>query len=62
VRRKNGKIELAHTNDATAFAIGRILIAILENYQKKDGSVKIPKVLQKYMGGLKEIRRSQKAR
>lgn len=55
VRRKNGKIELAHTNDATAFAIGRILIAILENYQQKDGSVKIPKVLQPYMHGIKKI-------
>jgi len=57
IRRKNGKIELAHTNDATAFAIGRILIAILENYQQKDGSVKIPEVLQKYLGGLKSIKR-----
>ena len=39
-----------HMNDATAFAIGRILIAILENYQQKDGSVLIPEVLQKWMG------------
>ncbi len=50
LRRKNGKLEFVHTNDATAFAIGRIIIAILENYQEEDGSVKIPKVLQKYMG------------
>ncbi|HKC14962.1 MAG TPA: serine--tRNA ligase, partial [Patescibacteria group bacterium] len=34
----------------TAFAIGRTIIAILENYQQKDGSVLIPKVLQKYTG------------
>lgn len=47
---KEGKtnIEFVHTINGTAFAIGRILIAILENYQEKDGSVKIPKVLQKY--------------
>ena len=37
-------------NDATAFAMGRIIIAILENFQNKDGSVNIPKVLQKWMG------------
>ncbi len=48
---KDGKRKLLHTNDATAFAIGRILIAILENYQQADGSVLIPEVLRKYMGG-----------
>lgn len=41
--------------NGTAFAIGRTIVAILENYQEKDGSVKIPQALQKYMGGLKEI-------
>lgn len=54
VRRENGKIEIVHMNDATVFAIGRILIAIIENYQKKDGSIEVPKVLQKYCG-FKEI-------
>lgn len=44
-----------HTLNATAIAIERCIIAILENYQQKDGSVKIPKVLQPYMGGQKEI-------
>lgn len=58
VRRKDGKTEFVHMNDATAFAIGRTLIAILENYQQKDGSVKIPKVLQGYVGK-KEIKRGQ---
>jgi len=53
---KNGDKKLLHTNDATAFAIGRILISIIENYQQEDGSVKIPEVLQEYMGGLKEIK------
>ena len=44
-----------HMNDATAFAIGRTLIAIIENYQNKDGTIKVPKVLQKW-AGIKEIR------
>jgi seryl-tRNA synthetase len=51
----DGKKKLLHTNDATAFAIGRILIAIIENYQQKDGTVTIPKVLQKYLGNNKKI-------
>lgn len=55
-RGKNGKPEYVHMLNATAFAIGRTLIAILENYQQKDGSVKIPKVLQKYVGK-KEMQR-----
>ncbi len=50
-----GGKKLVHMNDATAFAIGRMLIAILENHQQKDGSVTIPKALQKYMGGQKSI-------
>ncbi len=47
--------ELVHTNDATAFALGRILAAIIENYQTSDGHVKIPKVLVPFMGGATEI-------
>lgn len=46
--------DFVHMLNGTAFAIGRILIAILENYQTKDGSVNVPKVLRKY-SGLKEI-------
>jgi len=57
VKRPNGKTEFVHMNDATAFAIGRMLIAIIENYQQKDGSVKIPKVLQPYMGGMEIIKK-----
>ncbi len=49
-RAKDKKLEFVHTLNGTAFAIGRILIAILENYQQKDGSVKVPKVLQRYCG------------
>ena len=49
VKRKSGEIELTHTNDATAYALGRTLIAIMENYQQKDGSIAIPQVLKKYV-------------
>jgi seryl-tRNA synthetase len=50
VRRTSGELELAHTNDATGFS-QRPLVAILENYQQADGSVRVPAVLQKYYGG-----------
>lgn len=46
-RSKDG-LKFVHTLNATAFAIGRILVAIIENYQQKDGSVKIPQVLYPY--------------
>jgi seryl-tRNA synthetase len=48
-RDKTGKLNFVHTLNGTAFAIGRILIAIIENYQQKDGSILIPEVLQKYL-------------
>ena len=50
VRRDSGEVELVYNNDATAFALGRIMIAIIENYQTEDCKVKIPEVLQKYIG------------
>jgi len=51
VRRESGKLELIHTNDATAFAVGRIMIAIIENGQTADGQVRVPAVLQPYLAG-----------
>jgi seryl-tRNA synthetase len=51
----DGKRQHVHMNDATAFAIGRILIAILENHQQADGSVLIPTALRPYMGGQEKI-------
>jgi len=48
---KDGKTRYTHSLNATAVATPRILIAIIENYQEADGSVKIPEVLKKYMGG-----------
>jgi seryl-tRNA synthetase len=57
-RDKNGKMQFVHTLNGTAFAIGRILIMIIENYQQKNGSIKIPDVLQKYTG-FKEINQKE---
>ncbi len=55
VKKTNDQTEFVHMNDATAFAIGRTIVAIMENYQTKKGTVMIPKVLRKWMGGIKEI-------
>ncbi len=55
VKREAGN-EFVHTNDATAFAIGRTIIAIMENYQQEDGSIAIPEALQPFMFGKTEIR------
>jgi seryl-tRNA synthetase len=52
-RNTEGKLEFAHTLNGTAVTSSRNLIAILENHQQKDGSIKIPKVLQKYYGSSK---------
>ncbi|MEK7603800.1 MAG: serine--tRNA ligase [Patescibacteria group bacterium] len=52
----DGKTYFAHSLNNTAFATPRILASIVENYQTKKGSIKVPKVLRKYMGGLKEIK------
>jgi seryl-tRNA synthetase len=49
-RSKDGKISFVHTLNGSGLAVGRTMAAILENYQQIDGSVLIPKVLQKYMG------------
>ena len=50
-----GKNELVHTLNGSGLAVGRTLIAVLENYQQADGSVKIPEVLRDYMGGKESI-------
>src|SRR3546814_17046719 len=46
-----GKPELLHTLNGSGLAVGRTLVAILENYQNADGSINVPEVLQSYMGG-----------
>ncbi len=50
-----GKPELVHTLNGSGLAVGRTLVAVLENYQQADGSVSIPSVLRPYMGGLEKI-------
>ena len=50
-----GRVELAHTLNGSGLAVGRTLIAVLENYQEEDGSVRIPNVLKPYMGDLSKI-------
>jgi len=51
-----GKPELVHTLNGSGLAVGRTLIAVMENYQQRDGSIRIPEVLRPYMGGLEAIR------
>jgi seryl-tRNA synthetase len=52
----SGKAEFAHTLNGSGLAVGRTLIAILENYQQKDGSIAIPAALRPYMDGKAELR------
>jgi len=54
-RNAAGKPELLHTLNGSGLAVGRTLVAVLENYQQADGSVRIPEVLRSYMGGLEMI-------
>ena len=54
-RDKDSKPELLHTLNGSGLAVGRTLVAILENYQQADGSIRVPDVLQAYMGGVKVI-------
>jgi len=52
---ETGKPELLHTVNGSGLAVGRTLVAVMENYQQQDGSILVPEVLQAYMGGLKVI-------
>jgi seryl-tRNA synthetase len=55
LRNAQGKTELVHTLNGSGLAVGRTLVAVLENYQNADGSVTVPEVLRPYMGGLAVI-------
>lgn len=55
-RGPKGKPEFAHTLNGSGVAVGRTTACILENYQREDGSIEIPEVLQKYMNGINEIK------
>ena len=52
---ETGKPEILHTLNGSGLAIGRTLLAVMENYQREDGGIEIPAVLQPFMGGQKEI-------
>jgi seryl-tRNA synthetase len=52
----SGKPELLHTLNGSGLAVGRTLVAIMENYQQADGSIRVPAVLEHYMGGIDVIR------
>jgi seryl-tRNA synthetase len=54
-RKADGKTDFVHTINGSGLAVGRTLVAILENYQQEDGTVHIPPVLQPYMGGVERI-------
>jgi len=54
---ETGKPEPLHTLNGSGVAVGRALVAVLENYQQPDGSVVVPEVLRPYMGGLEKIRK-----
>lgn len=54
-RDADGKPQFVHTLNGSGVAVGRALIAVMENYQNEDGSISIPSVLQPYMGGLERI-------
>ena len=55
-RNAQGKPELVHTLNGSGLAVGRTLVAVLENYQNADGSVDVPEALGPYMGGVKSLR------
>lgn len=52
---ETGKPELLHTINGSGLAVGRALVAVMENYQQQDGSIVVPQVLRSYMGGLEKI-------
>jgi seryl-tRNA synthetase len=61
-RNAQGKPELVHTLNGSALAVGRALVAVMENYQRGDGSIEVPEALRPYMGGLAHIMRAPEAK
>jgi len=55
-RRKDGKVDFVHTLNGSGLALPRTVVAILENYQQEDGTIRVPTALRTYMGGLDVIR------
>ena len=54
-RADNKKTELVHTLNGSGLAVGRALLAIMENYQNQDGTITIPEALRSYMGGMSKL-------
>jgi seryl-tRNA synthetase len=61
-RNAQGRPELVHTLNGSGLAVGRTLVAVLENYQRGDGSIEVPEALRPYMGGQAHILRLPDAR
>jgi len=53
--RENRQVRHVHTLNGSGVAVGRALIAVMENYQQQDGAIALPTVLQPYMGGVKKL-------
>ena len=58
-RGKDGKPAFVHTLNGSGVAVGRALIAVMETYQKEDGSILVPDVLKPYMGGMSRIEKAK---
>ena len=54
---ETGKPELVHTLNGSGLAVGRTLVAVMENYQQADGTILVPDALQPYMGGIEKLAR-----
>ena len=54
-RPEKGKPEYVHTLNGSGLAVGRALVAVIENYQQEDGSIVVPEVLRPYMGGVERV-------
>jgi seryl-tRNA synthetase len=52
---ESGRPELVHTLNGSGVAVGRALVAVMENYQEPDGSIRVPEALLPYMGGVERI-------
>ena len=58
-RRDDGKLDFVHTLNGSGLATSRLMVALLENNQEADGSIRIPRVLQPYLGGITHLRDSE---
>jgi len=54
-RNERNRIELVHTLNGSGLAVGRTLVAVMENFQNPDGSISVPEVLRPYLGGIERI-------